>query len=431
MAKTPGAIKKRTGSPFFQYRLRLGGREFYVSTKTASRREAERNKQRFFEDALSQAAAAEKAAALDSAIRTFGAACELYWDRVGQHHDKGGQGAENTAWSLDWLKRQLGADRRLADIDDGLVSALVARRRGEKRVRGAKTTDERVSPSTVNRSVTQPLRKVLSFARDIGKAPVQTIAWKHHLLKEPKERVRELRDEEQIALFDAGLRDDYKPMIEIALLLGLRRGELIGLKWAHVDFGARNIRVLGKGDSDERVPMLAAARDIFWALWSDPDRHPEFVFTFVAQRGGVYGGRRMVKGERYPYTAEGWKSAFRRAVEKAGIVDFRMHDNRHTAASRLHREIGLVGVQEVLRPARSRRRANIRTSTMRKSGRRCNGPPTRRRSGKLRSGARQGGQKRGQRPTSRRKSQVYQMDRRLCSLAPQTSALTGLRYTPT
>ena len=47
----------------------------------------------------------------------------------------------------------------------------------------------------------------------------------------------------------------------------------------------------------------------------------------------------FVKGERYPYTAEGWKTFFRRAVERAGIKDFRMHDNRHTAASRLHREI--------------------------------------------------------------------------------------------
>jgi integrase len=349
VAKTPGTIKARGGSPFFQYRLRLGGREFFISTKTASRREAERNKQRYYEDALSQAAAADKAAALNSAITTFGAACELYWDRVGQHHDKGGQGASNSAWSLDWLKRQLGADRRFADIDDAMVSALVARRRGEKRVRGAQTTEERVSPSTVNRSVTQPLRKVLLFAKDIGKAPVQPIVWKRHLLKEPKERVRELRDEEQVALFDEGLRDDYKPMVEIALLLGPRRGELINLKWAHVDFGARLIRILGKGDTDETVPMLPAARDILWALRGEPDRHPEFVFTFVAQRTREYGGRRFVKGERYPYSAEGWKTAFRRAVEEAGIKDFRMHDARHTAASRLHREIGLVGVQEVLR----------------------------------------------------------------------------------
>ena len=230
-----------------------------------------------------------------------------------------------------------------------MVSALIARRRGEKKVRGKTVTNEFVSATTVNRSATEPLRKVLLFARDIGKAPIQKINWRMHLLKEPKERVRELRDEEQVALFDDGLREDHKPLVEVALLLGLRRGELIGLKWEHVDFGARSVRVLGKGDTDERVPLLPAARDVLWGLWSDPDRHPEFVFTFVAQRTRDYGGRAFVKGERYPYTAEGWKTFFRRAVEEAGIKDFRMHDNRHTAASRLHREIGLRGVQEVLR----------------------------------------------------------------------------------
>ncbi len=67
------------------------------------------------------------------------------------------------------------------------------------------------------------------------------------------------------------------------------------------------------------------------------------------RRTRSYGARVFIKGERYPYSAEGWKSAFRRAANKAGLKDYRMHDNRHTAASRLHREIGLAGVQEVLR----------------------------------------------------------------------------------
>jgi integrase len=352
VAKIPGSIKKRSGSPLLWYRIRDGGREFYVQTETASEREAERNKRLYYEQAKAKIAAANEAlrvASLDGVVVTVGEACELYWRRKGQHHDKGGQGAANTAWSLDWLKRQLGAERRLADIDDGVVSGLVDRRRREKKVRGAEVTDECVSATTVNRSMTEPLRKLLLFARDMGKAPIQQIAWKQHILKEPKERVRELRDEEQVALFDDGLRDDYKPLVEIALMLGLRRAELIGLKWEHVDFGARLIRVLGKGDTDEPVPLLPAARDVLWDLWSDPDRHPEFVFTFVAQRTRDYGGRSFVKGERYPFTAEGWKTAFRRALDDAGVKDFRMHDTRHTAATRLHREIGLVAVKEVLR----------------------------------------------------------------------------------
>ena len=136
MAKVPGTIKTRTGSPFLRYRLRLGGRDFYVPTETASRREAERNKREYYEQAKAQAdavAKAQKTAALDGSVETFGEACDLYFERVGQHHDKGGQGAENTAWALDWLKRQLGPDRRLVGIDDGMVSALIALAAARKR----------------------------------------------------------------------------------------------------------------------------------------------------------------------------------------------------------------------------------------------------------------------------------------------------------
>jgi len=39
-----------------------------------------------YEDAKAQAEALEKAAALNSSIRTFGEACELYWERKGLRH---------------------------------------------------------------------------------------------------------------------------------------------------------------------------------------------------------------------------------------------------------------------------------------------------------------------------------------------------------
>lgn len=58
----------------------------------------------------------------------------------------------------------------------------------------------------------------------------------------------------------------------------------------------------------------------------------------------------MVRGERYPITYEGLKTAWRRhGARKAGIEDFRLHDMRHTAAIRLGRKANIKVVQKLLR----------------------------------------------------------------------------------
>ena len=59
MAKIPGTIKKRAGSPLLWFRIRNRGREFYVQTETASKREAERNKRLYYEQAKAKIAAAD------------------------------------------------------------------------------------------------------------------------------------------------------------------------------------------------------------------------------------------------------------------------------------------------------------------------------------------------------------------------------------
>ena len=59
----------------------------------------------------------------------------------------------------------------------------------------------------------------------------------------------------------------------------------------------------------------------------------------------------MVKGQRYPLTHEGFGSALERAVAASGVADFRMHDMRHTAASRVARVSNLKVVQTLLRHA--------------------------------------------------------------------------------
>lgn len=327
-------VYKRNGSPFWYYRFESGGVEFRGSTETASEREARAIEKR------ERKAAREK---LNSAGHrgvplTFGQACELYDSEVGQHHK--GDGARNTAWSLLWLMAAIGAGRRLVEIDDALVARITAQRRGERGRHG-----QALAPATVNRSVVEPLRKVLMRARDVHKATVQPIKWSMHLLKEPKERVRELGADEEARVLDA-VRGDYAPLVQFALITGMRLGECLKLTWADVNFGTRTIAIRSaKSGNDETIPMPPAVRDVLFPLQA---HHPRHVFTYQARR--TRDGR--TAGERLPITASGVKSLWRRLRARIELAGYRWHDHRHTAATRILRAGGnLKHVQALLRHA--------------------------------------------------------------------------------
>jgi integrase len=62
--------------------------------------------------------------------------------------------------------------------------------------------------------------------------------------------------------------------------------------------------------------------------------------------------RTVVDGERYPITYSGLATAWRRfGPRKAGIEDFRLHDLRHTAATRLGKggKANIKVVQKLMR----------------------------------------------------------------------------------
>ena len=81
--------------------------------------------------------------------------------------------------------------------------------------------------------------------------------------------------------------------------------------------------------------------------------HPEFVFTYVAQRttDKVIRGTRytFVAGRRYPITKSGLSTRWRRIKNTANPDDFRFHDFRHDVATKVLRETGnLKLVQKLL-----------------------------------------------------------------------------------
>lgn len=75
------------------------------------------------------------------------------------------------------------------------------------------------------------------------------------------------------------------------------------------------------------------------------------VFTYVCTRRAPKRADRPARivGERYPFSKQGWNRQWRKALEDAGIEDYRFHDNRHTAATRNLRSSGnLKGVSKLL-----------------------------------------------------------------------------------
>jgi integrase len=173
--------------------------------------------------------------------------------------------------------------------------------------------------------------------------------WKDHFLSEPQERIRELVGDEHERL-RAEMRDDYSALFDFAHATGLRLKECVSLRWSEVDFGNRQIRKAGKGGRLVTAPITPAIRGIIFTLQG---HHPEFVFTYVAQRSidKVVKGKpyRFVAGERHPMTVSGVATDWRRLRKRAGVADFRFHDFRHDVGTKLLRETGnLKLVQKAL-----------------------------------------------------------------------------------
>jgi len=217
-----------------------------------------------------------------------------------------------------------GKDKLITEITDDDVPKLVAWRRGHRLPNGKRL----ISPWTVNHTVTM-LRKLFTRCKLWGVRFAHEPKWSKHLLPVPDERVRELSDDEADKL-DAVMRDDYAPFFEFARVTGWRLNECL-LQWSEVQWITGQIVKLGKGGKRITRRITSDVRDILWPLRG---HHPEFVFTYVCERGEH--GR--VKGERYPITYAGVQTYWRRLRKRSGVVGFRIHDFRHDFVTKLLRQ---------------------------------------------------------------------------------------------
>jgi len=330
------SVFKRKGAATYLYDFWLERRRFTGDTGKADKREAVKERDRVKRLRQTEIDAEKKAA---NGPMTFGAASARYMVEVGEHQVN----AMTTLASLEWLERAIGKGTPLAHITDDVVAKLVAKRRVENRkVGNAKTPKKAIGPATVNRTMTEPLRKVLRRAAKVWKVPVGEIEWSHHMLDEPQERVREASKGEEAKIMGK-LDRGYDVAVRFAFINGCRRMEIVGLRKTDVDFFSRQFTVTGKGGRQRVIPMNDAT---YALLWSIKDTPTEYVFTYVAARSDAR--KRLVKGQSYRITDAGLRTAMRRKTEAAGVDNFRFHDTRHTAATRVLRKSNLRVVQELL-----------------------------------------------------------------------------------
>ena len=134
---------------------------------------------------------------------------------------------------------------------------------------------------------------------------------------EPKRRVRWIPLEQARALLDA-LPVHQHEMTLFALATGLRQSNVTGLCWAQVHLKRRTAWIAAdqaKGGEDIHISLCDLALEV---LERQRGKHPERVFTYEG------------KPVRYVNT-----KAWRNALKRAGIAEFRWHDLRHTWASSL------------------------------------------------------------------------------------------------
>jgi integrase len=330
---------KRT--PYYQFDFQIDGHRFHGSTKCTSRKDAER-----FEDLeRRRASALVKATKRSRASLAIDDVADRLWNDSAKYDAEPNATAKNLMRLIEYF----GPTKPLTDIDHGAAKELVAWRRGHRVSRRGKLTKEKrdllplISNATVNRSAIKVLQRLFKFARAEGAAFENEPKWEDLLLQEPEERVRELRSEEADAL-DAAMRTDYGPFFDFARASGMRLKECVTLRWSEVDFGTRQIVRLGKGGRRVVFPITSAVREILFPLQG---QHPEFVFTYVA----IYGNRRLgrVRGQRYPLTYNGAKTAWQRLRSTSGVANFRFHDFRHDFGTKLLRDSGnLKLVQKAL-----------------------------------------------------------------------------------
>ncbi|MBA3660353.1 MAG: tyrosine-type recombinase/integrase [Gammaproteobacteria bacterium] len=217
------------------------------------------------------------------------------WIAEAQHKRSLNDDKAHLRWVSPYLKKFL-----LDQINRDMLSDIAEKKLAE----GGK-------PSTVNRML-EVIRAIFRKAERewewLDKAP------QIRMLKENTKRIRWLNYEEANRLINE-LPTHLADLAIFSLATGLRKANVAGLQWSEVDLIRRHALIhpdQAKTKKAIPVPLNKTAVEV---IRKQLGKHQQFVFT--------YDGKRIIQ-----CNTKAWK----KALARAGIENFRWHDLRHTWA---------------------------------------------------------------------------------------------------
>jgi len=134
----------------------------------------------------------------------------------------------------------------------------------------------------------------------------------------------------------------YIPVL-LAITLGLRRGEILGLKWSDIDWQLKSISIQRtatfykdefvlsdvKTQNSNRTLLLADS------VISELNIHKDKQRIFAENFGAGFNSENLVicRADGKPMTSSALNKHYKAALEQAGLPNIRFHDLRHTNAT--------------------------------------------------------------------------------------------------
>jgi len=221
---------------------------------------------------------------------------------------------------LDRISKFLG-DRRYCDVTISDVAAFV----------DAMAKESGISDSTINRALAV-WHRMHNVAGETREYPVQRIAWSKLFRDEPEGRDRAISSEEIRKLLRAA-PPHMQEIIAFALATGARRSQILTLTWERVDIDAGTATIFRK-HRKKNAPHRIELNDTALAAVRRREAH--------ALTTGPIDPAALV------FDTTNFQHLWERAVEAAGLEDFRFHDLRHTFATAAARHTALTIVAKQL-----------------------------------------------------------------------------------